>query len=230
MVATATLGTSCLCQWALILICNFSPRQGYSRATVTRIEETVRVRIRVSRPLSVRAGQYLNIWMPTLDLRSTVQSHPFMIAAWTERRESKTMDLELLVKPKSGFTKTLMAVAKNQLDRDGSEKSGEEPLSDTWMVWYSGPHGSPESIGNYGSVLMIATGFGIASQTSILQELVRGHAKCQVKTRRLHLVWQLESWGSSTSSNIYFRSHYARRRPHRWRRPAGRSPLHGLPG
>lgn len=32
-----------------------------------------------------------------------------------------------------------------------------------WLIWYSGPHGSAEEAGDYGSVLLIATGYGIAA-------------------------------------------------------------------
>ncbi len=198
--AVVIFSASSLSQSLIVITRNYSPSQGCGRALVTRINDAVRIRIRVSRSLKVRAGQYLNIWMPTMGFRSTLQSHPFMIASWTE---FDPIYLELLIKPESGFTNRLLKNAIKHFEPEQAQSAGHDhnfTNHETWVVWYSGPHGSPEPVGDYGSVLMIATGFGIASQIPILQELVRGHSNCTVRTRRLHLVWQVDSWGKQGSS------------------------------
>lgn len=200
LTAAVTFSVSSLSQSIIVIARNYSPGQGCGRALVTRINDAVRIRIRVSRRLKVRAGQYLNIWMPTLDFRSTLQSHPFMIASWTE---CDPIYLELLIKPESSFTNRLLKNAVKHFEPEQAQSAGHDHLftkHETWVIWYSGPHGSPEPVGDYGSVLMIATGFGIAAQIPILQELVRGHSSCTVRTRRLHLVWQLDSWGKQGTS------------------------------
>ncbi|PVH68895.1 hypothetical protein DL98DRAFT_191735 [Cadophora sp. DSE1049] len=40
---------------------------------------------------------------------------------------------------------------------------------------------------------MVATGFGIAALLSYLRELIHGYQTCKTGTRRVHLVWQLQS-------------------------------------
>lgn len=42
---------------------------------------------------------------------------------------------------------------------------------------------------------MIATGFGIVAILPYLKELVDGYKRCEVGTRRVHLVWQLNNRG-----------------------------------
>ena len=130
--------------------------------------------------------------MPTLNLRAAVQSHPFIIASWTE---SDPIYIELLIKPENGFTNNLWDVAIKYKNPEEGEISDHEYPAKSWMIWYSGPYGNPESIDDYGSVLMIATDFGVAAYMPILQELIRGYEKCRVRTRRVHLVWQLVTWG-----------------------------------
>ena len=47
----------------------------------------------------------------------------------------------------------------------------------------------------YGTVLLIATGFGIAAILPHLKELLEGYERCEVVTRRIHVVWQLKGEG-----------------------------------
>ncbi len=51
---------------------------------------------------------------------------------------------------------------------------GEPQRSDFRLAIFSGPHGTGVSVGDYGKVLMIAAGFGIAAQLPYLRELVSG--------------------------------------------------------
>lgn len=102
------------------------------------------------------------------------------------------MYLDLLVEPKSGFTHRLFQYAREH----SSALSTPEDYSsaDFRIVWFSGPHGLRTDISEFGSVLLIATGFGIAAQIPILMELIQGFNQCEVRTRRIHLVWQLRAW------------------------------------
>ena len=108
-----------------------------------------------------------------------------MIASWVEDEscKSKLTTVQLLVEPRDGFT--------HRLFRYVSRSSYETK----YRVLYSGPHGVPTSMKEYGSVLMIATGFGIVAILPYLKELVDGYKRCEVVTRRVHLVWQLNSRG-----------------------------------
>jgi hypothetical protein len=43
----------------------------------------------------------------------------------------------------------------------------------------------------YESILMVASGFGIATHLPYLQRLIYGYNPRRVKARRIHLVWQI---------------------------------------
>lgn len=63
------------------------------------------------------------------------------------------------------------------------------------LAFFSGPHGLPVSVGDYGKVLMIATGFGIIAQLPLLKELIQGFNASMVRTRYVTLAWQLQHHG-----------------------------------
>ena len=218
--------------------------------------------IHVPRPLNVKAGQYVNVWIPSVSFWSFLQSHPFTIASWT--RQEGTTSLDLIIEPRKGLTQKLYACAEYHKERsekatedleeratsavdlvkhqegsstglesrrlrealsesielkrtgrveghggsleEGFENTtpsnfgyesyeGEPQRSDFRLAIFSGPHGKAVSIGDYGKVLMIATGFGIAAQLPYLRELVSGFNNYQVRTREIRLVWQLQSFG-----------------------------------
>lgn len=66
---------------------------------------------------------------------------------------------------------------------------GEPQRSDFRLAIFSGPHGTGIPVGDYGKVLMIATGFGIVAQLPYLKQLVRGTNNYQVRTREIRLIW-----------------------------------------
>lgn len=74
--------------------------------------------------------------------------------------------------------------------------------SDFRIAFVSGPHGSTASAGDYGKVMMIASGFGIAAQLPLLRELIRGFNRAEVRTRDIHLVWQLQNLGLPAFSSF----------------------------
>ena len=218
--------------------------------------------IHVPRPLNVKAGEYVNVWIPSVSFWSFLQSHPFTVASWT--RQEGTTSLDLIIEPRKGLTQKLYACAEHYKERSGkatedSEEhvssaadfgryqegsstavesrrfqetlsepielkrtgrvgghggsleegfenttasnfgyesyEGEPQRSDFRLAIFGGPHGTAVSIGDYGKVLMIATGFGIAAQLPYLKELVSRLNSYQVRTREIRLVWQLQSFG-----------------------------------
>lgn len=164
---------------------NFTFHRGFSRAKIAAVRGAIRIKIQVRRPWNIRAGQYVNLWLPGVGYRALLESHPFMIVSWAvdDSWKPKLTTIELLVEPRDGFTHRLLRYAS---------RSSEETKH---LVLYSGPHGAPTSMKEYGSVLMIATGFGIAAILPHLKELVDGYERCEVATRRIHVVWQLKGEG-----------------------------------
>lgn len=86
-------------------------------------------------------------------------------------------------KPRDGLTHRLLSYAKRSSDQTG------------YFELYSGLHESPGSMKDYGTMLLIATGFGIAAILRHLKELVAGYRGCEVVTRGIHVVWQLKGQG-----------------------------------
>ena len=68
-------------------------------------------------------------------------------------------------------------------------------MEDHHFACFSGPHGQAANISDYGSALLVATGIGIATQLSYVKELIQGYNSGEARTRRVHLVWQLDHWG-----------------------------------
>ena len=150
---------------------------------MSKVKGSVRMTMSVPRPWAVRAGQYLNIWIPSLGFW---QSHPFVIADWSD---GSMLSLVFLVEPKDGFTRKLLT--------SGDDMELAQCASQYRLAFFTGPHGLHVPMGDYGNVLLIATGFGIAAQVTYVKELIRDYHKCRVRTRRIHLVWQIQKWGKA---------------------------------
>lgn len=138
----------------------------------------IRIRILLPRLVKVQAGQYINLWMPSVSLRSWMQTHPFTVTSWS-RDHQDTM--ELLVQPRHGLTADLLRYAP---------AAAESSIS--FLAFFTGPHGISENVDRYESVLVIARGFGIATVIPYLKKMIYGYNTCTSQVRRLHLVWQVE--------------------------------------
>ena len=168
-----------------IIFHNFAFRQPYCRAIISSRQQVVRINLSVPRPWNVKAGQYINLWIPAASFRSlfTMQSHPLMIVSWTEGQWS---NLELVVSPQRGLTKVFQAIA------EGNESAA---APSPYIAFYSGPHGRSEAMGEYGTVLMFASGLGIVAQLPYIKQLLHDGDQCRTRTKRIHLIWQLQEPG-----------------------------------
>src|SRR5438874_12952673 len=89
----------------------------------------VQMTIFLERPLKIKAGQYINIWMHSLGVRSFMQSHPFVVASWTGKQQK---NLELVIEPRRGWTKKLHSRAITASGQTGG----------LGRVLFTGPHGA----------------------------------------------------------------------------------------
>ena len=64
-----------------------------------------------------------------------------------------------------------------------------------WLAIFTGPHGVSLPVEYYETILMIASGSGIFALLPYLQQLIYRYDLCKTYTRRIHLVWQLETVG-----------------------------------
>ena len=156
---------------------NVSSRRGFPRARVTKISNGIKVTIMFPFRLHIKPGQYINLWIPSISFRSFLQSHPFVVASCTDGEQTI---LELLIGPQKGLTFKFLRIS---MGVPGSVSA------DLRLALFSGPHGLSAPLADFETVLLVASGFGIATQLPYLRHLIRGYNDFQVRTRRIHLVW-----------------------------------------
>lgn len=135
----------------------------------------VQIMLELPRPIHVKVGQYIGLWTYELGALSAFQTHPFMVTSWSE---GKTKQLRLLVEPRNGWTKKLQKFS-----------------NDSWQVLFTGPCGVSLPTHDYSIVLLVASGLGLVAQIPYLKQLIHDKNASRTRTRRIHLVWQLESPG-----------------------------------
>lgn len=158
------------------------------RADIIHEEGAVRITIFLTRPVNVRAGEYISLWLlePTTNLFSLIQCHPFTVASWSA---DPATTLDLLVEPRAGLTKRLLRSCRIQKYH--------------CIALFSGPHGNSVPVGDYEVVLMVASGYGIAAQLPYLKQLLHDYNRRSARVRRIHLVWELKKIGTLSSSIVF---------------------------
>ncbi|KAM0147863.1 hypothetical protein ACHAQE_010092 [Botrytis cinerea] len=157
----------------LFVFRNFSRGKWLASAEISEVPQATKIDIKVPRPWKIKAGQYIYLTIPAAGFTSAIQSHPFMIAWWVRNGDGLT--ISLLVKTRRGFTTQLSGLAKRPL-----------------TAFIDGPYGIEHELGEFGTVIMFATGIGIAAHMPYIKDLVSGYNSCEVRTHRILLVWQLE--------------------------------------
>jgi NAD(P)H-flavin reductase len=167
---------------------------GLPRARIFRSGQALSLIIYTPRPLKVRPGQYINLYIPGVSFWSFLQTHPFYVAF--AREHGHGTRLELLIEARHGWTsKVLMRAPFQAQDAEDVKLSS----ANSYVSVFSGPHGQSVSIGDYGVIILIACGWGLTAQMPYLQTLVRGFHHGTVKAQRIHLIWQLETIGMAHS-------------------------------
>jgi hypothetical protein len=72
------------------------------------------------------------------------------------------------------------------------------------LSWSPGSHGQREAVDGYKSILIVASGFGIAAQLLYLKRLIQGHNTHEAHTRRIHLAWELWDVGERAPIGLPF--------------------------
>lgn len=165
----------CVTQCLIFFYRNGFCRSGLTQAHITHVSGAVRLRLQCRKPLAIKAGQYINLWIPGVSFWSFLQSHPFVVISWTEQPQDH---LELFIEPRRGITRKLLHHAKN----------GRSMHS---LVLFSGPHGNSIRMDDGENILMVASDFGIAAQLPYLKQLIHGYNTRKLRAQRIHLVWQV---------------------------------------
>ncbi|KAI1457102.1 ferric reductase like transmembrane component-domain-containing protein [Annulohypoxylon moriforme] len=154
----------------------------------------VRVTVNMARPWTFRPGQHAYLYMPAI---SFWQSHPFSLA-WSEEAEDLSADklamnrqdvlamrktsMSFIIRGRTGMTHTLY-------QRAAAKPDGR--LLTTCFV--EGPYGGEHMMHSYGTVMLFAGGVGVTHAVPHVRDLVAGFANGTVATRKVILVWIIQS-------------------------------------
>ncbi|KAF4451421.1 FAD-binding domain-containing protein [Fusarium austroafricanum] len=196
--AAYLLASSCLLvfigciRFVLVIYRNTGPGQFLNRSSVQLItfktstgesisvSDAIHLHIRLSRGWKHRAGQYVYICMPGVSLTSFSQLHPFYISWWYH--DSGYDYAVIILQKQKGFT-----------DRVFSHRGSDFKNGSALATVLEGPYGKELNLDSYGTVLLFATGIGIAGQLPYVTELLEGYNNYEVRTRRIALFWQVDS-------------------------------------
>ncbi|OQO03097.1 hypothetical protein B0A48_11352 [Cryoendolithus antarcticus] len=156
--------------------------------------DAVRVTLRIAKPWKFRPGQHIYMYMPSVGLWT---SHPFSLA-WSSEDDdphnekglpmsrqdifaAKQTTMSLIIRRRTGFTDTMFK--KAELSPAGKF---------TTTAFVEGPYGN-QSFASYGTVMLFAAGVGITHQVPHVRDLVAGYSNGTVATRKVVLVWIIQS-------------------------------------
>ena len=137
--------------------------------------------IRIQRPIELREGQYMYLNVPGLGVPSLFQSHPFWIVWWDLDEHDGTMRIDLLIRQQNGFSRRVMSHREIE-----------------YSAWLSGPYGRTEKLGDFSTILMLATDIGIAAHLSYLKTLSDKFLRAEMNVCRIVLIWQIRDISMSS--------------------------------
>jgi ferredoxin-NADP reductase len=180
----------------IILYRNFG-RESTTATVEAMPGDAMRITLRMARPWNFRPGQHIYLYIPAVGWWT---SHPFSVG-WSEADNLITDEksplpmskqdllgapqketISLLVRRRTGMTDQLFQRASNAI---GSRV--------TLRAFAEGPYGNIHSMDSYGTVMLFAGGVGITHHVPFVRHLVAGFAEGTVATRRLTLVWIIQS-------------------------------------
>ncbi|EZF32449.1 hypothetical protein H101_03958 [Trichophyton interdigitale H6] len=182
--------------WRIVTIVYRNFLRGNTTATIEALPgEAMRVTLRVARPWTFRPGQHLYLYIPSVGWWT---SHPFSVA-WSDTEESDTDEKGLVMTKQDVLglqhpTMSLVIRRRTGMTNKLYEKATENgATSVTLSAMVEGPYGAEHVLDSYGSVVLFAAGVGITHHVSYVRHLVAGFADGTVATRRLTLVWVIQS-------------------------------------
>lgn len=156
---------------------------GVPKVQVDRTGVSSSLRLYSPVPVRYETGQYINLCIPGFGIRSVFESHPFVVLAVTT--EERGQSSQLMVKPARGWSRRLQH----------STRHGDPGSPRPYVAFFSGPHGRPTSVNEYGTVVLVATEWGIVAQIPYLEHLIRSSYSSCTKVRNACLIWQLGHLG-----------------------------------
>ncbi|KAH5617760.1 hypothetical protein HBI23_250360 [Parastagonospora nodorum] len=139
---------------------------GFSQAYITSTDGPVKIRLALPRHIKVKAGQFVGLWIPKASFGSFSQIHPYTVVSWSQGNQKY---IDLLVKPCDGIARKLyeLGAANKELRNEDDAMDFVATRSlEPRLALITGPHGLSISLDGYETVVMVASGYGIASAMS----------------------------------------------------------------
>jgi predicted ferric reductase len=136
----------------------------------------LRLKIALSSGRYIGPGQHINLI--SRHHRGWLQSHPYCVA-WENEKGGQRF-LYFLIECQKGFSRSM------QLYKTIKDVSPD-------YVYLDGPYGPTPNLKSFDTVLFCSKGIGVASQLSLMQDLVKTHNNATARIRRMSLLWFIES-------------------------------------
>lgn len=153
-------------------------------ASIEAVTDAVLVEVKLARTWEFEAGQFVYLRLPEVSRTAFMQAHPFFVSWWD--RDT----LSLLIEPRRGFTGSLQLYAKE-------ERTKKADL----IAIIDGPYGKELDLTKFETVLLFATGIGIAGQLSYLKRLMEIKDRRATSIKRISLYWEMEYAGKKYQLN-----------------------------
>lgn len=144
-----------------------------ARVTVERDSKIMIVSVTLPRPWDFKAGQYVKICIPCLSWSSCLQWHPFCLSSY--ELVNGNMVIRLMIREREGFTALLASKGTPEM-----------------LALVDGPYGREIQLRTYGTVLLFASGIGIAGILLYAHQALEEYYAQRTSCRRIYLFWEID--------------------------------------
>jgi predicted ferric reductase len=199
------------CLWVILRLLRvliILVRNDQTRATIWSLPDAFQVHVRVGRPWAYRAGQYVYLRLRK-GIAARMQSHPYFVSWWYVDEDGRDV-VVLIIGRQKGFSNGLGDHSNDNLiltkkddgghfipakDEDGRLLLASDAIKLVASVKadIEGPYGQAVELAAYGTVLLFASGTGIAGVLPFIRQLLVGYHNRDAKVRKLALFWEIKS-------------------------------------
>jgi predicted ferric reductase len=166
-------------RFARILYQNFTTKQAWVRASAVERNGVILLRLELPRRWKIQPGDFVYLRCLSISPWSLFESHPFSIAWWEEDKNlsGQATTIYLLINPQHGFTSRLL-----------HRSNQNRPL----QMAIDGPFGKVVKTSNYGTIVLFATGIGIAALIPFIKAIMDDQKAGRTSVRRMSLIWEID--------------------------------------
>lgn len=176
LLIAACILTLTWCFWLVrVIYRNFRIGSKLPRATMQRDGKIMIVSVTVPRSWNFKAGQHVKLCIPGLSWCSFLQWHPFALSSY--ELINGNMVIRLMIRERKGFT----ALLANRANPDRE-----------MVALIDGPYGKQIQLRSYSTVLLFASGIGIAGLLLYAQQTLEEYYAQRTSCRRILLFWEVD--------------------------------------